>query len=93
MGELVRARLRIRGLVQGVGYRYFVRNTALSLGLGGYVKNVPDGSVEVIVEGDRAAVNAFIDDIRIGPRHASVKSIDVQWEEPTKDLRGFDYAF
>jgi acylphosphatase len=80
-------------MVQGVGYRYFVRNTATSLGVGGYVRNLPDGSVEVVAEGDRSVVNLLIDELRIGPRHAAVRGLDVEWEEPTKDFAGFDYAF
>ena len=80
-------------MVQGVGYRYFVRNTATGLGLSGYVRNVPHGSVEVVAEGDRGLVNELIHELRIGPRYATVTAVDVEWEEPRKDLKGFDYAF
>jgi len=79
--------------VQGVGYRYFARNAAASLGVSGYVRNVPDGSVEIVAQGERTAVNALIDELRLGPRHASVRSLEVGWEEPTEEFRGFDYAF
>lgn len=90
---MVRARVRVTGMVQGVGYRYFVRNTATSLGLGGMVRNKADGSVEVVAEGDRGPVNALIKELRTGPRYASVAGIDIKWEEPTKEFSGFDYAF
>ena len=93
MGKLVRARVRVRGLVQGVGYRYFVRNTAVALGLNGFVRNRPDGAVEVVAEGDGPSVNALIRELRTGPRYAHVEGIDIEWEMPTKDLNGFDYAF
>jgi acylphosphatase len=93
VGEMVRARIRVSGIVQGVGYRYFVRNTATSLGLGGLVRNMPDGTVEVVVEGDRELVTALVRELRIGPRYATVKGLDVQWEQPRKDFSGFDYAF
>jgi acylphosphatase len=93
VAEEVRARIRITGVVQGVGYRYFVRNTATALGLAGYVRNRSDGSVEIVVEGPRPAVNGFIGELRIGPRFASVEGMDVAWEDPQQDFRGFDYAF
>jgi acylphosphatase len=93
VGELVRARIRVSGIVQGVGYRYFVRNTAVALGLDGRVRNLPDGRVEVVAEGERGVVNAFIRELRIGPRYANVEALDVAWEEPRKDFSGFDYAF
>jgi acylphosphatase len=93
MGELVRARIRVSGIVQGVGYRYFVRNAAISLGLSGYVRNVPDGTVEVIAEGARSEVNALLGELRVGPRHATVRGVDVEWQEPKRDFKGFDYAF
>ena len=93
MGDLVRARITVRGMVQGVGFRYFVRNTATSLGLGGYVRNLSDGRVEVVADGDRRIVDALIVELRIGPRYANVRGVDVQWEEPRKDFTGFDYAF
>jgi acylphosphatase len=89
----VRARIRVRGMVQGVGYRYFVRNTAKSMGLDGSVRNLADGSVEVVAEGDRGLVDSLIGQLRIGPRYADVEGVDVRWEEPKKDFRGFDYAF
>lgn len=93
MGDLVRARIRVRGMVQGVGFRYFVRNTATSLGLGGEVRNRSDGSVEVVAEGERGPVEILIRELRTGPRYASVDGLDIQWEEPRKDFSGFDYAF
>jgi acylphosphatase len=93
VGELVRARVRVMGMVQGVGFRYFVRNTAVSLGLDGFVRNRSDGSVEVVAEGEQGLVKALIGQLRVGPRYASVEGIDIKWEEPKKDFSGFDYAF
>ncbi len=93
MGERARARIRVWGVVQGVGYRYFVRNVATSLGLGGYVRNIPDGSVEVVAEGDRSLIGALIEELKIGPRYAHVERVDVKWEEPKNEFRSFDYAF
>jgi acylphosphatase len=93
MGEQVRARIRIGGVVQGVGFRYFARKTGASFGLAGTVRNLPDGSVEVLAQGEKQAVDAFLSELRIGPRYASIERVDVDWEEPQDDLRGFDYAF
>lgn len=93
MQEIVRAKARVYGVVQGVGYRYFVYRIATSLGLSGYVKNLPDGSVEVVAQGDKGLVLDLIDDLKIGPRHAHVKRIDLIWEEPKPDCIEFTYAF
>ena len=93
MGDLVRARIRVSGIVQGVGFRYFVRTRAVALGLSGFVRNIPDGTVEVVAEGDRPVVNTLIGELRIGPRSASVERLNVEWEDPTKEFKGFDYTF
>jgi acylphosphatase len=93
MADSARVRLRIWGVVQGVGYRYFVRKTAERLALAGHVRNRADGSVEVVAEGQRPAVEALMQDLRTGPRYASVDGMDVVWEEPRGDLAGFNYAF
>ena len=93
VAEPVRARIRVRGVVQGVGYRYFVRNTAVALGLDGSVRNMPNGTVEVVAEGERDRVAALIRELRVGPRYASVEGLDIAWEQPRNDFSGFDYAF
>ncbi|HVP57237.1 MAG TPA: acylphosphatase [bacterium] len=93
MAEDVRAKIRVSGVVQGVGYRYFVRRTAEALGVAGFVKNRFDGVVEVVAEGEKSAVIALIDDLGVGPRYASVERVDVEWEKATGEFRGFTYAF
>jgi len=93
MKETVRAKIRVYGVVQGVGYRYFVYRTATALGLAGYVKNLPDGSVEVVAQGEKGLVNALIDDLKIGPRHAHVERIDVTWLDPEPNCIEFNYSF
>ena len=93
MEDLARANITISGVVQGVGFRYFVRSSAAGLGLGGYVRNRPNGSVEVVAEGDRPAISAFIGELRVGPRHAHVTGVDVEWQEPKMDFKGFEYRF
>jgi acylphosphatase len=84
--------MSITGVVQGVGFRYFVRNRAKALGLDGYVRNLPDGSVEVVAEGERPAVAVLLEDLKTGPRHARVERVNIEWQEPRREFGGFDYA-
>jgi acylphosphatase len=93
MKETVRARIRVTGVVQGVGYRYFARTIATSFGLGGYVRNLPDGSVEVMAEGDKPAVRGLVQELKVGPRHARVAGVEVEWLESGMDFETFEYRF
>jgi acylphosphatase len=68
----------VRGRVQGVGYRVFVEDTALRLGLEGWVRNRRDGSVEAVFAGPEAAIAAAIEASRAGPRGAQVDAVDVE---------------
>ena len=70
-------RLKIRGTVQGIGYRVWVEREALALGLKGWVRNRRDGSVEVLVGGSQPAVAALIDRCWKGPPLSKVESIDI----------------
>jgi acylphosphatase len=79
---VTRALVQIRGRVQGVGFRYSVVARARSLGLGGWVRNRTDGSVEAAFEGDAEQVGSMVDWCRRGPAGADVRSIDVEWTEP-----------
>ena len=85
---MTRARVRVRGRVQGVFFRAETRTRARSLGLAGWVRNCPDGSVEAIFEGDRERVQSMVDWTRRGPSGASVEHVDVAWEEPAGE-KGF----
>lgn len=71
----------VSGRVQGVGFRYFVQRSALDAGVGGYVRNLPDGRVEFRLQGPPGAVGRVLADIRRGPGYAKVS--DVQVEECT----------
>ncbi len=70
-------RATVRGVVQGVGFRWFVSREANRLGLSGWVANRTDGSVEVLAEGDHADIDALLAALREGPPGASVSSVAV----------------
>jgi len=82
--------LRIRGLVQGVGYRYFCYRTAVGLGLKGKARNLPDGSVLVEAEGSRGELEILIKELKVGPMHASVTDIEVLWGEASGKYDSFE---
>lgn len=72
--------LRIEGRVQGVGYRAFVEREAARLGLSGWVRNRHDGSVEAVLQGEPAAVDAMIGQCRSGPRASRVERVEIVGE-------------
>jgi acylphosphatase len=76
-----RLRLRIEGFVQGVAFRASARREAALLGVSGTVCNLPDGSVEAVIEGDAGAVDRMLDWCRHGPRGAEVTNVEIV-EEP-----------
>lgn len=72
----------VHGQVQGVNFRYYTLLQAQTLELCGWVRNRPDGTVEVMAEGPRAALEDLLDYVRHGPSHARVDRVDVEWREP-----------
>jgi acylphosphatase len=82
----------ISGRVQGVGFRYFVQDTAFREGVAGWVQNLPDGRVEAFVEGEVEAVNRIERALRQGPRGARVDSVAVETEEPSGTYKTFSIA-
>jgi acylphosphatase len=78
----------VHGDVQGVGFRYFVQRRAEEMGLAGWVANRPDGSVEVVAEGGRAALGRLLELLGKGPGLADVDQVDVEWGDET-GLKGF----
>ena len=81
MSERACRRLRIRGVVQGVGFRYSLQREAIRLGLSGWVRNRRDGTVEAVVAGPASAVDALVAWSRHGPPSARVDGVDVCAEE------------
>ena len=83
----------VAGRVQGVGYRYFAANNARRLGLSGYVRNLPDGRVEVAASGSRAALEALVALLKEGPFGAVVESVKLDWSSPPDGPGTFDIRF
>ncbi len=79
----------VYGYVQGVGYRMFVQERASRLGLTGWVRNLPDGSVEVTAEGEQEALEQLVEWLKQGPWGASVRSVETYWTEATGEFDGF----
>jgi acylphosphatase len=86
---VVRRRLIVDGLVQGVGFRYAVAAAARSRGVAGLVRNRSDGTVEAVFEGDTEAVESLVRFCCEGPRGAEVLRVDVEDEVP-EGLVGFE---
>ncbi len=70
----------IYGRVQGVGYRYYVVNAVSNNRIGGYVKNMPDGSVLVVAEGAKKQLEILIEELKLGPTASRVDKCCVQWQ-------------
>lgn len=86
---LTARRFLVRGRVQGVGFRFFARELAELEGVHGWVRNLPDGSVEVLVEGDREAVERVERRVRRGPPAARVDAVETHEAEPSGRATGF----
>jgi acylphosphatase len=84
-----RLHAEVYGEVQGVGFRAFVLRRAMGLGLTGWVRNRFNGSVELIAEGSRAALESLLADVNHGPSAAAVERVEESWEEPTSEFRMF----
>ena len=83
----------VSGRVQGVGFRYFVREEANALGLAGEVKNQRDGSVLVIAEGERHLLEQLLAELQRGPSFSRVDSVDVRWSNYTGAYANFSVSF
>lgn len=81
--QRVRAQITVSGRVQGVGYRAFAARTAAQRGLVGGVRNLDDGRVELDVEGQKAVIEALIEELAVGPPAARVTNIQTTWGSQT----------
>jgi acylphosphatase len=83
----------VRGRVQLVMYRDFCTRKARRLGLRGAVRNLSDGTVEVLAQGEPAALEAFIQKLHRGPLLARVDRVEVEWREPASELNTFKILY
>jgi acylphosphatase len=93
MDDAARAHLIIEGSVQGVFFRAYTRDIALSLGLRGWVRNLPDGNVEAVFEGDKAKIQELITECYKGPPSSRVSNIDLVWENYRGEFESFDIRY
>jgi len=84
------AHILVSGIVQGVGFRYFVQRRANQTGLTGIVRNLPGGDVEIEVEGEKRLIEDLVAQVATGPRSARVDRVDVTWDVPMKNFMRFD---
>ncbi len=92
-GQLKGLHLIVNGVVQGVGFRWFVERAAKNFGLTGWVKNLYDGTVEMYAEGDEGALKGFLDEIKIGPGSGRITGVKASWTEYTGKYDDFRITF
>ena len=83
----------VHGRVQGVGFRFFVRDHAASLGVNGWVRNLPDGTVEIHAEGKKEILQNLIKKVEKGPFFGSVSDLTIDWVEPKNIYNNFSIGF
>lgn len=85
-----RAEFLVYGYVQGVGFRYFVYRNATNLGLTGYAKNMLDGTVYVVAEGEEEKLQKLYEYLRVGSSHSYIEKVDVKFSEFEGTFQGFN---
>ena len=86
----VQLRAIVHGQVQGVGFRMWAQRRARMLGISGYVRNLADGSVEVVGEGPRETLEQFLAALRRGPESADIQSVQVSWTTRASEFDRFE---
>ena len=89
----VSANVLVKGLVQGVGFRWFVEREANNLGLKGYVRNLFSGEVEIEVEGERGLIEELITKLKIGNRMSHITDVKIEWQEYENKFKNFQIRF
>jgi len=87
---LARAHVIVSGAVQGVGFRFGVRNEAMRLGVSGWVRNRIDGKVEAVFEGEKAAIIKLIEYCYSGPSGSEVADVEFEWEKHKGEFHTFE---
>ncbi|MFA5061169.1 MAG: acylphosphatase [Candidatus Pacearchaeota archaeon] len=82
-------RMIIQGTVQGVFFRQFVKDNADKMGLRGFVRNLPEGNVEIIVEGEGETIERFLNIMKKGPEHAQIRNVIIEERKWSGDFNEF----
>lgn len=90
---IIRRRILISGMVQGVAFRAYTRDTARRAGVHGWVRNLRDGRVEAVIEGEADKVSAVVAWCRKGPSLSRVAVVEVHEEKPTGEFKDFDITY
>ena len=93
MKDIIRAEIVVGGLVQGVGFRYYVLSQAEILNLNGYVKNLYTGQVYSVVEGPKHLIDDFFKKLKIGPMHAQVRDASIRRTDNKKEFTRFEIRY
>jgi len=93
MSELKRAKIIVNGLVQGIGFRYFVIRHADNLSLKGYTQNLLTGEVVTEVEGDESLIQELIKQLKIGPSRSHVVNCIVDWSDYKNEFKSFEVRY
>jgi len=88
-----RAKIIVKGKVQGVFYRAFTQKNALKLGLKGWTRNLPNGDVEIICEGDKESIKELIKKLWRGPPLSKVDNVEIYWEEYKSEFKDFTIKY
>lgn len=88
-----RVHVYIYGHVQGVFFRYHTQKLARKLGVVGWVRNLPDGRVESVMEGEEEALKKMLEFCRVGPPGAFVEKVEEKWEKPTGEFSDFEIRY
>ena len=91
--EIKRAHIVVKGRVQGIFFRSNTKRIAAELELKGYVKNLPDGNVEVVAEGNEKTLNKLIEFCKAGPSLAKVEDVHIKFEKPKKEFDDFEVRY
>lgn len=91
--KVSRIKIKVFGYVQGVFFRYSTRNIARKLGITGYVKNLPDGTVYIEAEGPEHKLYELLEFSKQGPKHARVEKVEYEFTQPKYDYTEFEYGF
>lgn len=94
MADIARLSATVYGRVQGVYFRYFVRNKARELGLKGYVRNLGSGdAVEVQAEGEKPQLDILLKQLKMGPPGARVKRVEIDWSDYSGQFTNFNIRY